>query len=152
MRLEPEFSPGFASGRRQSEHPLESLLRVGVDVMDVNAVAESVSRFGDSYLCRVYTDHEVDTCAGPPQVRAARLAARFAAKEAAIKVLRPPGRHPDWRSIEVRRHPEGWCDLILSGEAAVLAAAQGITSFAVSLSHEGGVAAAVVVALGAVDA
>jgi holo-[acyl-carrier protein] synthase len=121
-------------------------LRVGVDVMAIGAVAESIARFGSRYLRRVYTDHELESSAGAPPVRAARLAARFAAKEATVKVLRPSGHRPDWRAIEVRRHPGGWCDLVLSGEAAALAAEQGIGTMAVSLSHEAGVAAAVVVA------
>jgi holo-[acyl-carrier protein] synthase len=114
--------------------------------MAVDAVAESIARFGTRYLRRVYTDHELESSAGVPSVRAARLAARFAAKEAAVKVLRPRGHRPDWRAIEVRRHPGGWCDLALTGEAAALAAEQGIQTLAVSLSHEAGVAAAVVVA------
>ena len=64
-------------------------LRVGTDVVAVHQVADSVARFGPRYLQRVYTDHELDSCAGSPTFRAARLAARFAAKEATIKVLRP---------------------------------------------------------------
>ena len=78
-------------------------------------------------------------------VRAASLAARFAAKEATIKVLRPEGHQPDWRSVEVRRDPNGWCTLALTGHAAALAEQAGIADLAVSLTHEGDVAAAVVV-------
>ena len=63
-----------------------------------------------------------------------------------IKVLRPAEVTPAWRSIEVRHHPSGWCDLVLTGEAATLAAAAEITDLAVSLTHEGGIAAAVVLA------
>jgi len=110
-------------------------------------VNDSVARFGDRYLQRVYTEHEISSVSGPPAVRAARLAARFAAKEATIKVLRPAGHQPDWRSMEVRRHAEGWCTLALSGHAAALAQQAGITDLAVSLTHEDDVAAAVVVAL-----
>jgi holo-[acyl-carrier protein] synthase len=80
-------------------------------------------------------------------VRAASLAARFAAKEATLKVLRPVGHQPDWRSVEVRRHAGGWCTMALSGHAAVLADEAGIAELAVSLTHEGDVAAAVVIAL-----
>jgi holo-[acyl-carrier protein] synthase len=122
-------------------------IRVGSDVVSVQRVNESVARFGDRYLQRVYTPHEISSVCGPPVVRAAGLAARFAAKEATIKVLRPVGHQPDWRSMEVRRHAEGWCTLALSGHAAALARQAGITDLAVSLTHEGDVAAAVVVAL-----
>jgi holo-[acyl-carrier protein] synthase len=125
----------------------ERAIRVGSDVVAVHQVAESVTRFGDRYLNRVYTEHELSSCSGVPSVRAARLAARFAAKEATIKVLRPVGHQPDWRSMEVRRHSEGWCTMVLSGRAAALADQAGIADLAVSLTHEGDVAAAVVVAL-----
>ncbi len=122
-------------------------IRVGTDVVAVQQVADSVACFGARYLQRIYTDHELDSCVGSGAVRAASLAARFAAKEAAIKVLRPGGHQPDWRSVEVRRHPDGWCTLSLSGHAALLADQAGISELAVSLTHQGDVAAAVVVAL-----
>ena len=62
-------------------------------------------------------------------------------------MLRPVGHQPDWRSVEVRRHSEGWCTMALTGHAAALADQAGIADLAVSLTHEGDVAAAVVVAL-----
>ena len=117
-------------------------LRVGTDLVHVAHVADSVARFGDRYLHRVYTPHELDSCEGAPE----RLAARFAAKEAAIKVLRPDDVRPEWRAIEVRRLPSGACDLRLTGTAAAQAEAAGITNLAVSLSHDGDLATAVVVA------
>jgi holo-[acyl-carrier protein] synthase len=122
-------------------------IRVGADVVAVHQVEESVTRFGSRYLDRIYTEHELSSCVGGSPVRAASLAARFAAKEATIKVLRPEGHQPDWRSVEVRRHSEGWCTMALSGHAAALADRAGIAELAVSLSHDGDVAAAVVVAL-----
>jgi holo-[acyl-carrier protein] synthase len=122
-------------------------IRVGADVMAIHQVEESVARFGTRYLERIYTEHELSSCVGGSPARAASLAARFAAKEATMKVLRPVGHQPDWRSVEVRRHPEGWCTMALSGHAAVLAEEAGIEELAVSLTHEGAVAAAVVVAL-----
>jgi holo-[acyl-carrier protein] synthase len=122
-------------------------VRVGADVVSVSQVAESVENFGTRYLGRVYTEHELGSCRGVPVVRAASLAARFAAKEATIKVLRPTGHQPDWRSIEVQRHSGGWCTMALSGHAAALAEEAGIAELSVSLTHEGDIAAAVVVAL-----
>jgi phosphopantetheine--protein transferase-like protein len=83
-------------------------IRVGTDVTAVHQVAESVRRFGVRYLERIYTEHEISSCVGEPLVEAASLAARFAAKEATIKVLRPVGHQPDWRSVEVRRDAGGW--------------------------------------------
>ena len=122
-------------------------IRVGADVVAVHEVADSVTRFGSRYLERVYTEHELNSCVAGSPTQAASLAARFAAKEATIKVLRPAGHQPDWRSVEVRRDPGGWCTMALSGHAAALADEAGIAELAVSLTHEGDVAAAVVVAL-----
>jgi holo-[acyl-carrier protein] synthase len=119
-------------------------VRVGVDLASVADVTASLARFGERYERRLFTPHERATCAASAE-RAAGLAARFAAKEAAIKALRLDS--APWRSIEVRRHPGGWCDLALSGEAADAADAAGVVSLAVSMSHEGDLAAAVVVAV-----
>jgi holo-[acyl-carrier protein] synthase len=124
-----------------------SQVRVGMDLVEVGQVAASLDRFGDRYLKRIFTAHEIASCIGPPTVVAAGLAARFAAKEATIKVLRPPGSQPEWRSMEVRRHPEGWCSMVLSGQAFALAERAGIHELAVSLTHEETIAGAVVVAL-----
>jgi holo-[acyl-carrier protein] synthase len=76
---------------------------------------------------------------------ASRFAARFAAKEAALKVLRPASIWTDWRSIEVRRHVSGWCEIVLHGEAASLAERQGLTPLALSLTHATDCVVAVVI-------
>jgi holo-[acyl-carrier protein] synthase len=122
-------------------------VRVGVDLVTAGDVAASVARFGDRYLRRVFTEHELSSCAGDPDRVAEGLAARFAAKEATLKVLGLDGAQPGWRSIEVFRTPRGWCELRLQGPAARLADEEGIGQLAVSLSHDRGVAMAVVVAL-----
>jgi holo-[acyl-carrier protein] synthase len=120
-------------------------LTVGVDLVDIAEVARSVKHFGDRYLRRVFTDHEIACCQGPADVVAASLAARFAAKEATLKVLAPVDARPDWRSIEVVRLPSGACKLRLRGAAARLAVERGLGPFALSMTHEAGLAAAVVV-------
>jgi holo-[acyl-carrier protein] synthase len=128
-------------------------LRVGVDLVVVDDVAASVERLGRRYLYRVFTPHE-RACArigrgarssGRPRYSPQVLAARFAAKEAAVKALRPHGVRPEWRSIEVRRMDGGWCALRLTGLAADLAAEAGISELSLSITHEPMVAAACVV-------
>ncbi len=163
-------------------HPLDSVevtasdsLRVGMDLVLVDDVAASVDRLGRRYLYRVFTPHEracarlgggreplpatetvhadtgwVDGAATAYSMQS--LAGRFAAKEAAVKVLRPRGVRPEWRSIEVHRVVGGWCELRLSGLAARLAAEAGITTLAVSVTHEPMMAAACVVAMSRGDA
>jgi holo-[acyl-carrier protein] synthase len=125
----------------------EGALSVGIDLASVDEVEHSVERFGDRYTKRVYTEHEIASCAAGGSVAAEGLAARFAAKEATIKVLRLDHARPDYRSIEVRRHPEGWCELKLSGTAAEMAHGAGVRQLALSITHEAGMAAAVVVAV-----
>jgi holo-[acyl-carrier protein] synthase len=122
-------------------------LRVGVDLVSVAEVVAALERFGERYIRRVFTAHEASYCLdAAPGVAAARFAARFAAKEAALKALQPDRPWADWRAIEVRRHATGRCALVLHGEAASLAARRGIDHLALSMSHDGDRAAAVVVA------
>ena len=120
---------------------------VGIDVVSVNEVASSLERFGERYISRIFTPGEAAYCrSASGRVAAERFAVRFAAKEATFKALRPEVSSMDWRSIEVRRHASGWCDVVLHGEAAALAACQGIETLALSMSHDAGCATAVVVA------
>ena len=126
-------------------------VRVATGVADVTDVASRIELHGDRYLRGVFTAHELRTCDEEPATRASRLAACFAAKEAVLRVLRPADLPPPWRSIEIRRHPDGWTDVHLSGVAASLAEDAGVVDLAVSITHDQDVAAAVVVALLSVD-
>ncbi len=122
-------------------------IRVGLDLVSVQTVTDSLSAHGDHYLGRVYTSGEVADCRTGDALDPQRLAARFAAKEAAFKVLRVGDEAVAWTDVEVVRDPSGWVSLSLSGRAATLAEAAGICELAVSLSHEQGCAAAVVIAV-----
>jgi len=126
-------------------------LAVGVDLVRVDEVQAALAQFGDRYLDRVFTAHEVSCATGDADVLARHLAARFAAKEATIKALGPSDNLPAWRSIEVYQEQGGRCTLRLSGHAAELARKARLSEFAVSLTHEGNLAAAVVLAIGQGD-
>jgi holo-[acyl-carrier protein] synthase len=121
---------------------------VGVDLVAVDEVEAALSYFGDRYLSRLFTPHEIACSTGEGVVRARHLAGRLAAKEAAMKALGPSDWLPAWRSIEVRTHEGGRCTLQLHGHAAELANRAQLSDFAVSLSHERNLAAAVVFAVG----
>ena len=124
-----------------------STLRVGVDLVRVADVAASLARFGDRYATRLFTADECAYCRAGETRAAERFAARFAAKEATVKVLRPtPHEGIDWRSIEVRQLEEGACEIVLHGEALVMAQRRGIAELSISLSHEADYATATVVA------
>lgn len=121
-------------------------LRTGIDLVQIQHVADSVAEHGDHYLAKVYTDRERADCQGRDGLDAARLATRFAAKEAAFKALGPGDEAIPWHSIEVVRDTAGRVGLELTGRAAELAREAGVTGLALSLTHEGPMAAAVVVA------
>ena len=122
-------------------------MRVGVDLVSVASVRESVDEHGEHYLRRVYSERERRECSGADGIDPERLAARFAAKEATLKVLRPGEVGVALSAIEVQRQPGGWVELGLSGDAARLAAESGIDQLALSITHEQGFASAVVIAV-----
>jgi holo-[acyl-carrier protein] synthase len=121
-------------------------LRVGTDLVFIDTIRESMDAHAEHYLERVYTRREVEDCSGAQGLDVERLAARFAAKEATLKVLRPREEGIPWNAIEVRRDPSGWVGLELSGPAAALAAQEGVTDLSLSIAHEGDFATAVVIA------
>jgi holo-[acyl-carrier protein] synthase len=117
--------------------------RVGIDLVCVEEVAASIERLADRYLTRVCTPRELEDCTTARGVSAARVAGRFAAKEATLKVLRPgPDTAIPWRSIEVRGEDE----LVLSGAAAELAGDLRVGGLRLSLSARRGHAIAIVTA------
>lgn len=121
-------------------------VRVGTDLMAVSEVQESIDRFGDRYLRRVFTPEELATCGGPRGPSAERLAARFAAKECAVKILRPID-SVHFHDIEVRSDRDGRPSVVLHGPMAERARAIGIVDSSLSLSHDRGLATAVLVAV-----
>jgi holo-[acyl-carrier protein] synthase len=90
-----------------------------IDVVSIDDATTSLERFGERYLRRVFTEPEsAYSREGAGRIAAERFAARFAAKEAAVKTLRPDGPWTDWSAIEIYRHATGWCNLVLHREAA----------------------------------
>lgn len=119
--------------------------RLGVDIVQIGRIAESLERFGERFMHRLFTQAEVAYATSTPEFTVQRLANRFAAKEAAIKAFDLGHAAIDWREIEVRTAPDGACRLVLHGKAAELA---GLPSHgaALSMSHDGQYATAVVFA------
>ena len=115
---------------------------VGVDIIEIERIAATLERFGARFLERVYTEGEIAYCRG----RAPQLAARFAAKEAAMKALGTGTRGVSWRDVEVTRTRAGEPGIVLHGRADARARAIGVDRLAVSLSHSRAYAVASVVA------
>ena len=120
--------------------------RLGFDVVQISRIAESVRDFGESFKNRLFTKEELRYAQSSENLCAERLAARFAAKEAAIKALQLSEAGVAWRDMEVRKLPDGSCEMVLHGRAAERARAMGATRLLVSLSHDGDYAGAVVMA------
>lgn len=112
---------------------------VGIDVVAIERFEDTV-RKSPTFVERVFTPSE-------REFGTASLAARWAAKEALAKALgAPAGLH--WHDCEVLREDGGRPHLVMRGSVADRAAALGITHVHVSLSHDAGIASAVVVAEG----
>jgi holo-[acyl-carrier protein] synthase len=122
-------------------------IRVGIDLVATDSVEQSLrAAHGERYLERVYTAREVADCSTAAGVDPERLAARFAAKEATLKVLPVSDEGFPLTAIEVCREPSGRVHIELSGRAAELATDGGVAELSASITHEAGFAAAVVVA------
>lgn len=120
---------------------MTAAIRTGIDLVATDRVAQMLHTVGDSFLRSTWTDEEIRYCQGNVD----RLAARWAAKEATIKALHANISDVPLTDICVTPQQGGVPQLRLSGTAAALAADLGITEWSVSLTHDGGVAAAVVI-------
>jgi len=103
----------------------------GIDIIEIARIKKAVARWGEPFLRRVYTDSELKLYREKP----ASLAARFACKEAVMKLLGTGRRGIHWREIETLSHPSGKPLLNLYGNAQSKAGELGIKEIAVSLSH-----------------
>lgn len=126
-----------------------TMLATGVDMVVISRVARILSAYGPKFLNRVFTPREVQFSRG----RAAELAVRFAAKEAVSKALgvgmrlmSPAG--IGWLDVETLNFSSGQPYVTLYGRAQELASAAGLTTWSISLTHDGDLALAFVVALG----
>ena len=116
-----------------------AVLGVGIDVVEIDRFQASLTRT-PGLRERLFTPGEADR---PP----ASLAARFAAKEAMAKALGAPTGMA-WHDAEVVSESSGRPVLTLRGTVLSRAEALGVTSVHLSLSHDAGIASAVVVCEG----
>ncbi len=117
------------------------MLSVGVDIIEIERVGQAISRWGERFLNRVYTDAELAFCRG----RLPELAVRFAGKEAISKALGTGLHGVSWREMEVLTDRRGKPLVTLHGRAAARASELNLTEFAISLSHSQDYAVAMVV-------
>ena len=119
-------------------------LATGVDLIEVSRIEAAVERYGERFLRRIFTSRELSLTHGRPE----SLAARFAAKEAVAKTLGCGIGEVSWLDVEVLSGSNRQPELHLHGNAARIAEEQGLTQWAISLSHSQEFAIAMVTAIG----
>ena len=107
------------------------MLAVGVDIFEVERMAQGMERHGARVCDRFFTEREQAQCEGRPT----SLAGRFAVKEAVGKALGTGIGDVAWKEIEIINDERGRPQLTLHGAAARLADELGLTEWAISLSH-----------------
>ena len=121
------------------------VLGLGSDLVEIRRIQESMERFGERFLRRVFTEDEIAFCQLKKRNAAESFAARFAAKEAAAKALGTGiSRGVSWLEIEVRRQAGEKPHLVLTGRAAARADDMGVRRSQLTLTHSRDVAMAVV--------
>ncbi len=118
---------------------------IGIDVVQNDRIRDSIERFGDRFLNRIYTEGEKEYCKNSANP-AIHYAARWAAKEAAFKALGTGwSGGVKWKDVEVERLTSGKPEMHLHGEALALARSLGAKRFFVSLTHDHLISCAVVI-------
>ena len=127
---------------------MANIIGLGFDATEIPRIADALSRYGDRFMYRVFTDGEVDYCSRR-RVPAMHFAGRFAAKEAAMKALGTGHTQQVlWRDVEVVRHG-GPPQLQFHGGAGRRFAALGARSSLLTITHSDALALAEVLLLGA---
>jgi len=121
------------------------IVGTGIDLVETERIRRTVARFGRRFLERVFTPGEI-AYAERKRDPAERYAARFAAKEAAMKAIGTGLRcGVRWRDFEVANRTSGKPELLFHGRAAEIAAALKVRRCTLSLTHTKGQAVALVI-------
>jgi holo-[acyl-carrier protein] synthase len=121
------------------------IVGLGLDISEIDRIEAAIKRHGAPFIERLFTPAEVAYCESH-KGKYERYAARFAAKEAAMKALGTGWSHGvRWRDIEVTREPSGKPTLRLAGVAAEIAKRMGVKNISLSMTHSGNLALAEVI-------
>ena len=134
----PEIIMGRAELVKSSHSvlsPQSSVLGTGIDIVETERIDDSLKRFGERFLKRVFHPDEI-AYANSMKFPALHLAARFAAKEAISKAFGTGiGKQLGWQDMEIRRKESGEPYVVLHGKGVDLAKRRGVSQVLVSLSH-----------------
>jgi len=121
------------------------IVGLGLDIAEIDRIGAAITRHGAPFLERIYTTREVSYCESHKN-KFERYAARFAAKEAAMKALGTGWRRGvRWRDIEVVRQASGKPTLDLEGAARQFANDLGVKNISLTITHSGNLALAQVI-------
>lgn len=118
------------------------IVGMGIDVCSIDRMRRALERHGDRFFSRICSEAERKDLSGRDVATA--LAGRFAVKEAFAKAL-DGARGVGWHEVEVRREPSGRPTLTLHGNATAMVEKFGANKWHVSITHDAGVAVAVVI-------
>jgi len=111
------------------------ILGTGIDIVEVFRLRDAISKWGDSFLTKIFTQREIDY-SNSRRFSYQHFAARFAAKEAVIKAFGEPRRHPiNWTDIEVLNDKEGKPVIEFRKDAMKLKKKKRVGDVIVSMSH-----------------
>jgi len=119
----------------------------GIDLVDFPRIGQMVNQHGERFLSRVFTEAE-QSYADSNKNGIEKLAGRFAAKEAVLKLMGTGWRGKiAWTDIEIINNPTGQPEVTLTGEVAKIAAKLGINHISISITHTANFAIASAVAI-----
>lgn len=107
---------------------------LGIDLVEIERIKNIVDKWGEHFLNKIFTSAEIEYCQGK-SASYQHFAARFAAKEAAVKMLGKT-RGVGWKDIEVKRNVSGRPYLLLKNKAKLIADQMGIDKLHITISHE----------------
>ncbi len=119
------------------------VIGIGVDIIEIERVKDSVNMYGEHFLNKIYTKKELEYCLNKND-KYQHLAARFAAKEAVYKALSSGwNKNIGWKNIEITNEPNGMPIVTLNGEVKNFLSPQ--KSLKISISHSRDYVAAVAI-------
>lgn len=121
------------------------IVGIGIDLCDTTRVRDLHERYGERFLARLFTPKEMERCRNGRRLHEC-YGGRFAAKEATLKALGTGlSNGIKWRDVELVAGESQPPRIVLHGRAAEIAAARGVGRIHATITHDGGLAVAVVI-------
>jgi len=126
---------------------MNQIVNIGVDIIEINRIKESINKFGSNFLEKIFTDNEIKYCKSKKRCEES-FAVRFCAKESIMKIFKTGwAKGINWRDIEILNDKNGQPKIKLYNKALEFKKKLKIKKFLVSLSHSNVSAIAFVLAI-----